>query len=89
MTRRLGAQTLLVLELLVLGLTNKEIALRLGLSEPTIKWHVSKLLASYGAVNRAQLVHDAMARGDIGANASPTTSVNSLSRSVAPRKDAR
>lgn len=45
-----------VLDLLVRGITNKEIGTRLGISERGVKHHVSKLLALYGVENRAGLI---------------------------------
>ena len=38
------------------GLTNKEIAGRLGLRETTVKWYIARMLRSSGATNRAALV---------------------------------
>ena len=45
-----------VLELLSQGLTNKEIALRLGISPATVKIHVARLQGWLGAVNRTDAV---------------------------------
>jgi DNA-binding NarL/FixJ family response regulator len=45
-----------VLTLLELGLQNKQIARRLGLSEHTIKIHVAAILNALGATNRTQAV---------------------------------
>ena len=44
------------LDLLLLGFTNKEISARLGISERTVKYHVSKLLVLCEASNRAELI---------------------------------
>ena len=38
------------------GLANKEIAYRLGISEHTVKFHVSALLGKLGAGSRAEAV---------------------------------
>jgi len=51
-----------VLGLLAEGLTNKEIALRLGISPATVKIHVARLTNWLGAVNRT----DAVARAQRG-----------------------
>lgn len=45
-----------VLALLAEGLTNKEIALRMGISPATVKIHVARLSAWLGAVNRTDAV---------------------------------
>ncbi|MFI1679702.1 MULTISPECIES: LuxR C-terminal-related transcriptional regulator [unclassified Streptomyces] len=45
-----------VLQLVRRGLANKEIARRLGLSEKTIKFHVSNVLAKAHVASRAQLI---------------------------------
>lgn len=48
-----------VLSQLALGLSNKRIARELSISEHTVKFHVSSVLAKLGAVSRA----DALSRG--------------------------
>jgi DNA-binding NarL/FixJ family response regulator len=45
-----------VLALLAEGQTNKEIALRLGISPATVKIHVARLTSWLGAVNRTDAV---------------------------------
>ncbi len=45
-----------VVELLLQNLANKEIASRLGLSERTVKFHVSNVLAKHGVRRRADLI---------------------------------
>ena len=52
-----------VLELLGLGLSNKEIGARLGISEHTAKFHVASVLAKLGAHNRAEAVRRGIRRG--------------------------
>ena len=54
-----------VLELLALGLTNKAIAGRLGISDQTVKFHVASLLGKLGAHNRTDAVRRSARRGVI------------------------
>ena len=52
-----------VLKLIATGLLNKEIADRLYISERTVKFHVSEILAKLGAGNRTEAVAIATQRG--------------------------
>lgn len=52
-----------VLELLAEGLPNKAIASRLGISDQTVKFHVSSIAGKLGAVNRTDAVRRAVRRG--------------------------
>jgi DNA-binding NarL/FixJ family response regulator len=52
-----------VLELLAQGLPNKAIAVRLGISDQTVKFHVASLSGKLGAVNRTDAVRRAVRRG--------------------------
>ena len=52
-----------VLELLAEGLANKAIALRLGISDQTVKFHVSLISGKLGARNRTDAVRRAVRRG--------------------------
>ena len=52
-----------VLKLIATGLLNKEIADRLFISERTVKFHVSEILAKFGAGNRTEAVAIATQRG--------------------------
>jgi DNA-binding NarL/FixJ family response regulator len=52
-----------VLQSMAQGLQNKEIAQRLVISERTVKFHVSAILAKLGAGNRTEAVRLAMQRG--------------------------
>jgi len=45
-----------VLDCLLANLSNKEIASRLGISERTVKFHVSNLLGKFGVQRRADLI---------------------------------
>jgi DNA-binding NarL/FixJ family response regulator len=52
-----------VLELLVLGWTNKQIGDHLGIAEKTVRIHMSSIFSKLGAVNRTQAVLIALQRG--------------------------
>jgi two-component system nitrate/nitrite response regulator NarL len=52
-----------VLELLTEGLPNKAIAARLGISDQTVKFHVSSICGKLGAANRTDAVRRAIRRG--------------------------
>lgn len=52
-----------VLQLIADGLPNKTIAMQLGISEHTAKFHVSSLLAKLGAFSRTEAVSTAARRG--------------------------
>src|ERR1700720_3363398 len=52
-----------VLELLAEGLPNKAIARRLGISDQTIKFHVSSICSKLPAANRTEAVRRAIRRG--------------------------
>jgi len=52
-----------ILVLLVEGKTNKEIASNLSLSEGTVRFHVSNILAKMGASNRTEAVSLALQQG--------------------------
>lgn len=54
-----------VLRLLAAGLTNKEIAVRLGIAPATVKIHVSRLIEQLGATNRTDAVSKAQRAGII------------------------
>jgi ATP/maltotriose-dependent transcriptional regulator MalT len=52
-----------VLELLAEGLPNKAIAVRLHISDQTVKFHVSAICGKLGAANRTDAVRRAVRRG--------------------------
>ena len=56
LTEQLTARETEVLQQLALGLSNKELAQRLGMSEHTAKFHVTAVLDKLGARNRADAV---------------------------------
>lgn len=61
----LTARELEVLELLAQGLANKSIALRLGISDQTVKFHVASICGKLGAVNRTDAARRALRQGMI------------------------
>ena len=52
-----------VLQLLSVGLPNKAIAARLGISDETVKFHLSAIFGKLGATNRTDAVKQALRRG--------------------------
>jgi DNA-binding NarL/FixJ family response regulator len=52
-----------VLQLLALGLANKQIAQQLSISEHTVKFHVSSIYGKLGATNRTEAVRTGLQRG--------------------------
>lgn len=60
---RLTAREYEVLRLLSEGLGNKEIAVRLGISEHTAKSHISSILGKMGAASRTEAVSQGIRRG--------------------------
>jgi len=52
-----------VLQLLAQGLANKQIGLSLGISEHTVKFHVSSLYSKLGVSNRTEAVRKGFQRG--------------------------
>jgi DNA-binding NarL/FixJ family response regulator len=55
-TEQLTAREVEVLRMLAEGLGNKEIAARLGISDHTVKFHISSILAKLGASSRTEAV---------------------------------
>lgn len=60
---QLTAREIEVLQLIAQGLPNKGIALELGISEHTVKFHVGSILAKLGAASRAEALGRAMTAG--------------------------
>jgi two-component system nitrate/nitrite response regulator NarL len=52
-----------VLEWLALGLSNRAIGARLGISEHTVKFHVAAIYGKLGASSRAEAIRRAARRG--------------------------
>jgi len=52
-----------VLQLMALGLTNKQIALKLGISAHTVKFHVSSIYGKMGTNNRTETVKLGLKKG--------------------------
>ena len=52
-----------VLELLALGLANKQIALQLKISDHTVKFHISSIYAKLSVTNRTEAVRAGVQRG--------------------------
>ena len=52
-----------VLELVATGLSNKAVAAQLGISDQTVKFHLTSLSGKLGAINRTDAVRRAVRRG--------------------------
>ncbi len=52
-----------ILQLLALGLTNKQIAARLRISAHTVKFHVSTIFSKMGTTNRVETVNPGLKKG--------------------------
>jgi DNA-binding NarL/FixJ family response regulator len=63
LTEHLTARETVVLRLMASGLGNKEIASRLDISEHTVKFHVSSVLAKLRAASRTEAVTIGIVRG--------------------------
>jgi len=59
----LSSRELEVLQLIVKGLSNKQIAERLGIAEGTVKWHVNVVFERLGVRGRTQAALAALNRG--------------------------
>jgi DNA-binding NarL/FixJ family response regulator len=59
----LTAREVEVLELLAEGRSNKAIAVRLGISDQTVKFHVAAICGKLGAANRTDAVQRAIRQG--------------------------
>lgn len=63
LTRNLSARELSVLRLVASGLSNKEVAARLGISANTVRLHVSSILAKLQVSSRTQAAVWALKHG--------------------------
>jgi DNA-binding NarL/FixJ family response regulator len=59
----LSARELEILRLIVKGLSNRQIAASLGITEGTVKWHVNTILARLNVSDRTQAAVAALHRG--------------------------
>ncbi|HZO52622.1 MAG TPA: response regulator transcription factor [Bryobacteraceae bacterium] len=59
----LSAREMEVLELIVKGLSNREIGEALGISEATVKWHINIILSRLNVSDRTQATVAALQRG--------------------------
>lgn len=59
----LSPRELQILELIVKGLSNKQIAENLGITEGTVKWHVNAILGRMNVSDRTQAAVAALNRG--------------------------
>jgi len=59
----LTSREMAVLELIVRGQSNKEIAASLGISEATVKSHINSILSKLGVTDRTQAATTALQRG--------------------------
>ena len=59
----LSSRELEILQLIVKGLSNKQIAERLGIGEGTVKWHVNIILGRLNVRDRTQAAVAALQRG--------------------------
>jgi DNA-binding NarL/FixJ family response regulator len=62
-TEALTGREVEVVELLAQGLPNKAIAARLGISDQTVKFHVSSICGKLGAANRTEAARRALRMG--------------------------
>jgi DNA-binding NarL/FixJ family response regulator len=62
-SEELSARELEILRLMTKGLSNKQIASRLGITEGTVKWHVNIILSRLHVSDRTQAVVAALHRG--------------------------
>lgn len=63
LVERLTPRETQVLDLLAGGMSNRAIAVRLGISEETVKFHLGAIFGKLGASNRTDAVRLALRRG--------------------------
>ena len=59
----LTAREIEVLDLVAQGLSNKAIALRLGISDQTVKFHIAAIFGKLGITNRTEAARTALRKG--------------------------
>ena len=52
-----------IMRLAVEGMTNREIAAKVNLSQNTVKFHIRQILQKTGSTNRTELAHHAAKEG--------------------------
>jgi len=60
-----------VLDLLVQGMSNKQIALQIGISEKTAEKHITNIYHKIGVASRAGAIRWALEQGNNGSRVSP------------------
>jgi DNA-binding NarL/FixJ family response regulator len=63
MVETLTGREMEILQLLALGLTNKQIAVKLGISAHTVKFHVSSIFSKMRTTNRTETVKLGLSKG--------------------------
>jgi NarL family two-component system response regulator YdfI len=63
MTAALSPREIEILHRVALGETSKEIAMRLGIRERTVNWHLARVYSKLGATSRAEAVAIAVESG--------------------------
>jgi len=64
-TSQLSEKETAIVNLIIYGFTNKEIAAKLHVSEPTVKTHLNRIFRKLNIKNRAQLVSYAVKKQDV------------------------
>jgi len=78
-----------VLDFILQYFTNKEIASRIHVSERTVKFHVSSLLAKFGVTNRMALIREVPLRGMRSSISTDQIQLQTLFNHVIQGRDAK